>query len=194
MPAFSRESAEETYNAMVSKEGRRELLRNHLVEFLAPHASHLLSTGVNAIFNGNSKQTQSQGGVASAVRNVAGAAKTMLVQGASNLSASTDAALGSVADIATSTARDKAAAIIHGQNLTLPDPQSLIAGRTPVGPGSPDLPMNPSTMQNAATAAASLAKQQMPPVLARPQPQQPQQSPRPQTSFPMSTEGDEEED
>lgn len=203
MQGFSRESAEETYNAMASKEGRKELLRNHLVEFLAPHASHLLSTGVNAIFNGNSKQTQGQGGVASAARDVAGAAKTMLSQGASKISASTDAALGSIADIATTTARDKAASFIHGQNLnpsffhdqtpTSPDTQSLIPGRTPVGPGSPNLPMMPSTVQNAATSAAAMAKEPMQLSLARARLQVPTPPTRTQVAVPMSTEEDEEE-
>jgi hypothetical protein len=69
---FSGEAARETYEEMMSKEGRKEMLRNHLVEFLVPHASHMLATGVNALFTGNKNQTPGQGGLSAKARAAAG--------------------------------------------------------------------------------------------------------------------------
>lgn len=162
MPVFSRESAEEAYNAMVTKEGRKELLRNHLVEFLAPHASHLLSTGINAMFSGNTQKTAGQGGASSGIRNAAGAARAALLQGAGSASSLARASLASAADVASSTVRDKADSVIHAARAQVPDPQSVIPSLPSVNPGSPGLPLNPSTMQNAATGAAQRAMAAVP--------------------------------
>jgi hypothetical protein len=134
MPMFSGEAARETYEQMMSKEGRKEMLRNHLVEFLVPHASHMLETGVNALFTGNKNQTPGQGGLSAKARAAAGG----VLRGA--------AAGGRAGALAAAQLAGKSVAAAAGLGTASDEFQTLQSAAKRI---------NPSDIASAAKAAAS---------------------------------------
>lgn len=154
MPRFSPENARETYDAMATKEGRKEMLRNHLVEFILPHASHALAMGVNGLFSGNRAKTAGQGGAASIIRNATSTLKSQ----AAGAAAGSEAALLAAANVAGKTTRDKASAVLQSANVAAGNPN--LPGRMMQNvDGGPTAPENVSTTANAATQAAKRVTQ-----------------------------------
>lgn len=177
MPVFNPESAREAYDAMATKEGRKEMLRNHLLEFIVPHASHALAMGVNAMYAGNRAKTAAQGGASAAVRGAAGAATAgpaQALRGAAGAATAQAASAGDAAKlaltsaagmaaaqaagVAATTTRDRAAAVLNAGNVSRG--QQFLPGRAAQSalPGGPATPENPSVTADAAAASAAAAR------------------------------------